>query len=138
MSTIQNTRFRPTFHIHVEGHERDSTELVPGDIVNLTESQLTFLPCDMFLLSGDAIINESMLTGESVPVSKFPIKNEDLARWKDSKDVSGEMGKSFLYSGTRVIRIRSALTAEGVPGQPALGLVTRIGASWLAGASSLH
>jgi cation-transporting ATPase 13A3/4/5 len=83
----------------------------------------------MFLLSGDAIVNESMLTGESVPVSKFPIKSEELARWKDSKDVSGEMGKSFLYSGTRVVRLRSMLAVEGVPGQPALGLVARIGVS---------
>jgi len=109
------------------GVERDSTTLVPGDIVNLTESRLSTFPCDMFLLSGDAIVNESMLTGESVPVSKFPVRNEDLARWGDGKDVSGEMAKSFLYSGTRVIRVRGALTADGELGQPALALVARTG-----------
>jgi cation-transporting P-type ATPase 13A2 len=99
--------------------------LVPGDIVNLR--QLSLFPCDMFLLSGDAIVNESMLTGESVPVSKFPIKDEDIARWKDCKDVGGDISKCFLYSGTRVVRIRGSLTANGMPEQPALGLVVRTG-----------
>ena len=81
----------------------------------------------MFLLSGDAIVNESMLTGESVPVSKIPIKNEDLARWKDSVDAMGDMTKSFLYAGTRVVRIRGGLATDGRPGAPALGLVVRTG-----------
>jgi cation-transporting ATPase 13A2 len=81
----------------------------------------------MFLLSGDAIVNESMLTGESVPVSKFPIKDESLARWKDSKDMNGEMSKSSLYSGTRVVRVRGAFATDGGPDQPALALVARTG-----------
>ncbi len=109
------------------GSECDSAELVPGDIVNLNEPPLATLPADMFLLSGDAIVNESMLTGESVPVTKIPIKNEDLARWQDSSDVSGEMAKSFLYAGTRVVRIRGALTTDGRSGSLALGLVVRTG-----------
>jgi cation-transporting ATPase 13A2 len=81
----------------------------------------------MFLLSGDTIVNESMLTGESVPVSKFPIKDEDLGRWKDSKDVQGDAAKSFLYAGTRVVRVRGSLAADGTAGRPALALVVRTG-----------
>jgi cation-transporting ATPase 13A2 len=54
------------------GVERESLSLVPGDVVNLTASNLAVVPADMFLLCGDAIVNESMLTGESVPVSKVP------------------------------------------------------------------
>ena len=71
--------------------ERDSTDLVPGDIINLSELQSPLFPADMLLLSGDAIVNESMLTGESVPVSKVPARDEDVARWKDAKDVQGDI-----------------------------------------------
>ncbi|KAI0373603.1 Ca-transporting ATPase, partial [Pilatotrama ljubarskyi] len=107
--------------------ERDSSDLVTGDIVDLTEPPLTTLPADMFLLSGDAIVNESMLTGESVPVSKSPIKGEDLAKWRNSTDVVGDMAKSFLYAGTRVVRIRGASNMDGRPEAPAVGLVVRTG-----------
>jgi cation-transporting ATPase 13A3/4/5 len=81
----------------------------------------------MFLLSGDTIVNESMLTGESVPVSKFAIKDEDLGRWKDSVDVQGDTAKSFLYAGTRIVRIRGGLATDGSAGRPALALVVRTG-----------
>ncbi|KAJ7287425.1 Ca-transporting ATPase [Mycena rebaudengoi] len=111
--------------------ERDSAELVPGDIVNISSSQLSLIPADMFLLSGDAIVNESMLTGESVPVSKVPLKDEDLVRWRDAKD---EVPKSFLYAGTRVVRIRGTFTADGSPGFPALALIARTGFNTTKGA----
>lgn len=46
----------------------DSSELVPGDIIEIPEQ--TLIPCDLALFSGSCIVNESMLTGESVPVIK--------------------------------------------------------------------
>ncbi len=46
----------------------DSKELVPGDLIVVPEGQN--LPCDLILMTGGAIVNESMLTGESVPVLK--------------------------------------------------------------------
>ena len=100
---------------------------MPGDIVNLSETQSTFFPADMFLLSGDTIVNESMLTGESVPVSKIPVMDLDLVRWRDSDDLHGDSAKSFLYAGTKVVRIRGGLAADGSPGRPALALVARTG-----------
>jgi cation-transporting P-type ATPase 13A2 len=81
----------------------------------------------MFLLSGDAIVNESMLTGESIPVSKSPIKDTDMQKWKDSKDITGDTSKSFLYAGTRVVRIRGGVVSDWSQGSPALGLVVRGG-----------
>ncbi|KAH9894751.1 Ca-transporting ATPase [Cubamyces lactineus] len=107
--------------------ECDSSALVTGDVVDLIDPPLATLPADMFLLSGDAIVNESMLTGESVPVSKIPIKNDDLAKWRNCTDVAGDMAKSFLYAGTRVVRIRGVSTLDGSPAAPALGLVVRTG-----------
>lgn len=95
--------------------------------MNLVDPPLSILPADMFLLSGDAIVNESMLTGESVPVGKIPVRDTDLARYKDDKDISGDSAKSFLYSGTRVVRVRGAMAADGSMRAPALGLVVRTG-----------
>jgi len=99
-----------------------------GDIVNLTEPPLSTFPADLILLSGDAIVNESMLTGESVPVSKIPVKDEDLARWRETSDVQGDMARSFLYAGTKVVRIRKSVgPAESRYDRPALALVARTG-----------
>lgn len=99
-----------------------------GDIINLTEPPLSIIPADLVLLSGDAIVNESMLTGESVPVSKIPVKDEDLTRWRETTDVQGDMAKSFLYTGTKAVRIRKSVgPVEGPFDRPALGLVARTG-----------
>lgn len=46
----------------------DSNNLVPGDIVQIPE--MCTLPCDLTLMTGSCIVNESMLTGESIPVIK--------------------------------------------------------------------
>lgn len=123
------SRFTCAVKVYYDGGwvETDSANIVPGDIVNLLEPALVTLPADMFLLSGDAIVNESMLTGESVPVGKVPARDEDLARYKDGKDITGDMSKSFLYAGTRVVRMRGSLAPDGSPRTPALGLVARTG-----------
>jgi len=41
-----------------------SSELVPGDVYEVTDPALTQFPCDSILLAGDCIVNESMLTGK--------------------------------------------------------------------------
>ena len=48
-----------------------SDDLVPGDVIRVPEN--TLMPCDMILMTGTCIVNESMLTGESIPVIKQPI-----------------------------------------------------------------
>lgn len=54
----------------------DSSELVPGDVIEIPE--MTSMPCDLALLTGSCIVNESMLTGESIPVIKnsIPFTND--------------------------------------------------------------
>lgn len=78
--------------------EMSSTELVPGDLVEIPE--YCFMPCDVVLLSGTAVMNESMLTGESVPAIKNPIPHtQDIYNFEKDQ-------KYTLYSGTKVIQTR--------------------------------
>ena len=49
-----------------------SEHLVPGDLITIPKHGC-ILQCDAVLLQGTCIVNESMLTGESVPVTKTPI-----------------------------------------------------------------
>lgn len=45
------------------GRSVPSQELVPGDVFEFSDPSLNEVPCDCLLLSGDCIVNESMLTG---------------------------------------------------------------------------
>src|SRR3990167_9006703 len=92
----------------------NSSELVPGDVfeVNINEK----LPCDAVVAEGQVLIDESALTGESVPMHKTqgPMNN---AFFSDK-----EKGH-ILYSGT------TCLTSESIehPNDPALAVVLQTG-----------
>ena len=47
-----------------------SIQLVPGDVVLLPTTGGYTVECDAVLVDGGAVVNESMLTGESIPVTK--------------------------------------------------------------------
>ncbi|TGO73257.1 hypothetical protein BELL_0377g00120 [Botrytis elliptica] len=84
-----------------------SSELVPGDVYEVTDPALGQFPCDSLLLAGDCIVNESMLTGESVPVSKVPATDESLRLLNlSASSVAPELAKHFLFCGTKIIRAR--------------------------------
>jgi P-type E1-E2 ATPase len=46
---------------------------VPGDII--VPKKNDEICCDSILLQGEVFVNEASLTGESIPVGKFPAKN---------------------------------------------------------------
>jgi len=53
-----------------------SDQLVPGDIVSITRTHGDgLIPCDMLLLRGPCIIDESMLTGKKSAYFKLIIFN---------------------------------------------------------------
>ncbi|KAJ3130905.1 hypothetical protein HK100_007208 [Physocladia obscura] len=94
-------------------------DLVPGDIFEISGNNETsadsnkkannnlFIPCDAVLIEGSCIINESMLTGESKPVSKSPISHDQLACLDfNEADPSNSRHVSpyFLFYGTTVVR----------------------------------
>ncbi|KAH6658377.1 hypothetical protein BKA67DRAFT_656572 [Truncatella angustata] len=104
-----------------------SSDLVPGDVYEISDPNLSQFPSDSLLLSGDCIVNESMLTGESVPVSKVPATDEVLSVMNlGATSVSPETARHFLFCGTKIIRARRPQDHgedEGV----ALAMVVRTG-----------
>nr|CAG4710839.1 unnamed protein product [Naegleria fowleri] len=78
----------------------DSSLLLPGDMIEI-ENGMT-IPCDLVLLSGQVIVNESMMTGESTPVKKIhvPYSNKDLLK--------SDLSNSTLFAGTHVIMTKPA------------------------------
>ncbi|CEJ54745.1 Putative P-type ATPase [Penicillium brasilianum] len=104
-----------------------SQDLVPGDVFEFSDPSLNQVPCDCILLSGDCIVNESMLTGESVPVSKIPLTDEAL-KYLDlsAPSIHPNVAKHFLFSGTKVIRARRPQNADDEEAV-ALAVVVRTG-----------
>uniref|UniRef100_A0A669FA00 ATPase cation transporting 13A2 n=1 Tax=Oreochromis niloticus TaxID=8128 RepID=A0A669FA00_ORENI len=76
-----------------------SVELVPGDCLIIPQEGM-LLPCDAALLAGECLVNESMLTGESVPVLKTPLQASDRKYSSDTER------RHTLFSGTQLIQAK--------------------------------
>ncbi|XP_051875034.1 polyamine-transporting ATPase 13A3-like isoform X2 [Pristis pectinata] len=103
-STVRVSVCRPDNEIE----ETLSTDLVPGDIL-VIPSNGTVMPCDSVLLSGTCIVNESMLTGESVHQTKINLPNpvKMSKGLEDDEIYSPEKHKRHtLFCGTTVIQTR--------------------------------
>ncbi|XP_075617338.1 putative cation-transporting ATPase 13A4 isoform X2 [Balearica regulorum gibbericeps] len=85
--------------------ELESHHLVPGDMLVLKDSK-TLLPCDAILISGQCIVNESMLTGESIPVTKTHLPQADNFKpWR--MHCAEDYKKHVLFCGTEVIQTKA-------------------------------
>ncbi|XP_031758594.1 probable cation-transporting ATPase 13A4 [Xenopus tropicalis] len=88
-----------------EVKEVESQSLVPGDVIIITGSKL-FLPCDAVLISGSCTINEGMLTGESIPITKNALPNtEGTVPWK--LQCGEDYKRHILFCGTEVIQTKA-------------------------------
>lgn len=86
---------------------------MPGDIIEIEDGQI--MPCDIVLLNGSCIMNESTLTGESIPVIKSALT------YCSNKYSPNEEGKqSTLFAGTICIETRHMMKGR----IPVLGLVS--------------
>ncbi|XP_078063851.1 polyamine-transporting ATPase 13A3 isoform X2 [Mustelus asterias] len=91
-----------------EIEETLSTDLVPGDII-VIPTHGTIMPCDSVLLSGTCVVNESMLTGESVPVTKISLPNPIMSSkgLEEDEIYNPEKHKRHtLFCGSTVIQTR--------------------------------
>ncbi|KAI0980351.1 hypothetical protein GJ496_005412 [Pomphorhynchus laevis] len=77
-------------------------ELVPGDVIIV--SGQTSMPCDAVLLDGNVLMDESKLTGESVPVTKTSITSDVFSN--ETIFDTTEHYRHVLFSGTSVIQTR--------------------------------
>lgn len=77
----------------------DPADLVPGDLIVLPAGNFV-MPCDAVLLNGQCIVNESVLTGESVPVTKTALhSSNEIYNTNTHK-------RHTLFSGTTIIQTR--------------------------------
>ncbi|XP_036611933.1 probable cation-transporting ATPase 13A5 [Trichosurus vulpecula] len=101
-----HNKIQTMIHTKEEGlQELESRLLVPGDILVLPGK--FSLPCDAVLIDGSCIVNEGMLTGESIPVTKTPLPQvESSMPWKSHS--LEDYRRHVLFCGTEVIQTKQA------------------------------
>ncbi|XP_028367974.1 polyamine-transporting ATPase 13A2 isoform X6 [Phyllostomus discolor] len=92
----------------------DSSELVPGDCLVLPKGG-GLMPCDAVLVAGECVVNESALTGESVPVLKTALPEGPVPYCPETHR------RHTLFCGTLVLQARAFV------GPHVLAVVTRTG-----------
>jgi len=168
VTTLIETRSRLTALSELAKHEsrvrvlRDrqwqeisSLEMVPGDIVELTQTESNpqaedvsnarrkgfdrreskmnaspspgiIVPCDIALLSGSCVVNESMLTGESIPVLKGAVTLP--SNTQSTQPISlGFDQRNTLFAATKILQLKPTSAAGGLIGGKVTGIVVRAG-----------
>ena len=116
-----------------------TNELVVGDIISLVSPSIhnkqqqtravrnahdhdrgCTIPADLLLLTGRAVVNEAMLTGESVPQVKESIEVEEEEEQATAKRLDLSDGsthkRSVLFGGTVLMDHHSSVEEEGYGG----------------------
>jgi Ca2+-transporting ATPase len=106
---------QPYAHVVRDGRQLrlPARELVPGDLILVGEGER--VPADAALTGGDVLsIDESLLTGESAPVARFP------------DQTAGDGEASRIFAGTLVVRGAGSAIVQSTGSSTRFG---RIGAS---------
>ena len=92
-----------------------SNLLVPGDVISVPPGGCC-VPADCLLLTGEAIVNEGMLTGECIPVTKLALRASSTIYHPDNHTLK----MNTLYGGTEIIQTRTQSSG-------CTAMVTRVG-----------
>ncbi|OHT00953.1 putative cation-transporting ATPase 13A1 [Tritrichomonas foetus] len=109
-------------HVKRNGEWKKTTSdlLVPGDLIVL--DQETLCPCDIIIVSGRAVMNEAMLTGESTPQVKESCSMLPLEK---NLNTATER-KCIMYGGTTIEQIIPS-EEKGLPAKGVVGVVLATG-----------
>ncbi|KAJ3115397.1 hypothetical protein HDU96_000702 [Phlyctochytrium bullatum] len=99
--------------------ELSTRELVPGDVIEVVASTEHVLPVDAVLVDGGAVCDESSLTGEALPVVKFPVQKDDGILFRAGEDSAKN---NSLFAGCFVLQ-----TQPSRRNAPVLAIVTATG-----------
>jgi magnesium-transporting ATPase (P-type) len=80
--------------------EVQDDSLAPGDRFFVKEGMS--MPCDAIIYQGRVVVDESMLTGESAPISKTPF---DLHEKKNEEIDAVKHAGHILFSGTKIRKV---------------------------------
>ncbi|XP_050428737.1 endoplasmic reticulum transmembrane helix translocase [Adelges cooleyi] len=128
MEEIRNMGNKP-FSLHVYRNKKwqsiFSDELTPGDLVSITRAHNDqSVPCDLLLLRGSCIVDESLLTGESIPQMKEPVEN--ITDLKRNLDFESDKKLHILFSGTKVVQHTSPSKATSNVRAPDNGCIAYV------------
>lgn len=99
----------------------EGSKIVPGDLVLITAE--TLCPADFLLVSGRAVVNEAMLTGESTPQVKESVETVD-----PDHVLNVQVDKRhIIFGGTRIEQLMPTKPAMYVPQNGCLAYVLSTG-----------
>lgn len=89
--------------------QMSTDHIYPNDVISLTASSKQLVcPADILLLSGNTVVNEALLTGESVPQIKEAI--EPVEDYNELLNINKLHKRSVVFGGTKVMLCNSVGT----------------------------
>lgn len=115
-----------------------SDKLLPNDIVSVVkQAEGKVCPCDVLLIEGKCVTNESLLTGESIPQMKESLQlQHDNGESEDDEmlDIKKRHKRHVIFGGTRIMHHQqtiddnnSTTSRRKSPNNGAVGVVLRTG-----------
>eukprot|EP00401_Gymnodinium_catenatum_P001329 CAMPEP_0117554754 /NCGR_PEP_ID=MMETSP0784-20121206/50919_1 /TAXON_ID=39447 /ORGANISM="" /LENGTH=1002 /DNA_ID=CAMNT_0005351933 /DNA_START=110 /DNA_END=3117 /DNA_ORIENTATION=+ len=125
LTELRSMRIPPRpMHVFRDGNWKQiqSYNLVPGDIIGLSRRADISIPCDVLLLQGNVLVNEAMLTGESVPQMKVASTPAPGNPELDAPlDLKGIHKQHIVSAGTNILLHQNTSKAKNFKKVPMVG-----------------